>query len=63
MTNANLASLRADTIQEVQDVAHTAKDQVIDLRDTARSRLEGEVDRRRNELGNVTRRFAGSQTR
>jgi hypothetical protein len=44
--------------QEMGDVVGTAKDQVVELRDTARTRIEEEVDRRRTELGTGARRVA-----
>ena len=44
--------------REMGEVAQTAKDQVVELRDTARTKLEAEVDRRRGELGTGARRVA-----
>jgi hypothetical protein len=44
--------------QEMGDVAQTAKDQVVELRDTARTRIDEEIDRRRTELGTGARRVA-----
>src|SRR5918999_1575127 len=46
--------------QEMGDVVQTAKDQVVDLRETARTRVEEEVDRRRTEFGTGARRIAES---
>ena len=44
--------------QEMGDVVQTARHQVVDLRETARTRIEEEVDRRRTELGTGARRIA-----
>jgi len=44
--------------QEMGDVAQTAKEQVVELRDTARTKVDDEVDRRRTELGTGARRMA-----
>lgn len=44
--------------REMGDAAGTAREQIVELRDTTRDRIEQEIERRRGELGTGARRIA-----